>query len=188
MSETPTFLAETRASWRSWLIKHHQKEKKVYLVKYKKHTGKPSLTNREAMEEAICFGWIDTIVKRLDDHTYQQCFVKRNEKSRWSNNTQRYAREMIAQGKMTPPGMHAYQEGLKKPVIDFDLPKNPPIPADLRLALGEHSSAEKNFLAFPPSVRTMFVRWILRAIRPETRKNRIKVVVEKALHNIKEWG
>jgi len=175
--------AGTRKEWRNWLRKN-KKEKRVFLIKYKKHTGKPSLNNREAMEEAICFGWIDTTIKRLDEERYQQCFVKRTKNSRWSNNTQRYAREMIAKRKMTKEGLYWYQEGLKKPTIDLDLPKNPETPQELLQEL-KKVKAVKNFEKFPPSSRRYYIHWILIAKRPETKEKRIKEVVKRTIENKK---
>lgn len=89
------FIAKNREDWRNWLKKNHLEETKVILIKYKKHTGKSSITNREAMEEAICFGWIDTTVKRIDDEKYSQTFVKRNKNSKWSINTLSYGKELL---------------------------------------------------------------------------------------------
>ena len=94
-SITKTFHPKSRKEWRDWLIKNHKKEKTIFLVKYKKHTNKPSISHNEAMEEAICCGWIDTTVKKLDDERYGNHFVKRNEKSRWSKNTLSYAKKMV---------------------------------------------------------------------------------------------
>ena len=85
----------TIKEWRDWLRKNHKKESKVEIIIYKKHTDKPTLSHLEQMKEAICFGWIDTTLKRLDDKRYKRTFVKRNSKSRWSNNTLRYAEEQI---------------------------------------------------------------------------------------------
>ena len=90
-----TIYAKNRKQWGAWLRKNHKKENKVNLIKYKKHTGKPSLTPKEAMEEAICFGWIDTTVNRLDEERYMQRFSKRSKNSRWSKNTLSYAKKLI---------------------------------------------------------------------------------------------
>jgi len=185
MSEIKEFYAGTRRVWREWLRKNHNKEKKVYLIKYKKHTGKPSLTNKEAMDEAICFGWIDTTVKKLDDEKYRQCFVRRNKNSRWSNNTLRYAREMIKKRKMSKFGMKMYLEGLKKPVIDHGLPRDPEMPEDLKKELKKNRKALENFEKFAPSYRRYYIYWIEKAKRAETRKRRIKTVVEKSEENKK---
>ena len=75
MQSIPECYAGTREEWREWLRKNHKKERRVYLISYKKHTGKSSVSHREALEEAICFGWIDTTVKRLDDEKYKRTFV-----------------------------------------------------------------------------------------------------------------
>ena len=95
----------SRKQWRNWLEKNHAKESKVSIILHKKHTGKPSITHKESMEEAICFGWIDTTLKRLDEDTYQRTFVKRNDKSKWSQNTLRYGKELIKEGLMTNAGL-----------------------------------------------------------------------------------
>lgn len=186
MEKTKKFLAKNRQEWRSWLEKNHEKEKKVFLIKYKKHTGKPSLNNREAMEEAICFGWIDTIVKRLDDERDQQCFVRRTDKSRWSSNTLSYAEDMVKQKKMAPAGMKRYLEGKNKPVIDHGLPKNPNIPEDLKKELEKSKKAKNNFDRMAPSARRVYIYWIEKAKRKETRKKRVKEVFKRAKEN-KKW-
>jgi len=166
--------AKSQKEWRDWLRKNHKRESKVYLVKYKKHTGKPTVTTKDALYEAICFGWIDTTVKRLDDEKYQQCFVKRNKNSRWSINTLRYAREMIKAKKMTKEGMKWYKEGLKKKTIDHGLPKNPTTPSDLKKALGKNLS---KFEKLAPSTRRYSIYFIEKAKRQETRKKRINEVL-----------
>ena len=131
MHEKKLFYAKTRKGWRIWLKKNHEKENKISLVRYKNHTGKPSPTHREAMEEAICFGWIDTTIKRLDNERYIINFVKRKNTGKWSNNTLRYAKELEKQGKMSPAGLFAYKNGLSKPTHDSGIPANPSTPNDL---------------------------------------------------------
>ncbi|MEK6819504.1 MAG: hypothetical protein AABY10_06255, partial [Nanoarchaeota archaeon] len=145
MEKEKIFHAKSREEWRNWLEKNGDKEKKVALIKYKKHTGKPSLTHKESMEEAICFGWIDTTIKRLDEERYIRHFVKRNKNSRWSNATLSYARNLIKQKKMTPEGLKFYKEGLKKPVIDHGLPRNPETPKELIKELEKNNKAKENF-------------------------------------------
>ncbi|MDO8642737.1 MAG: YdeI/OmpD-associated family protein [Candidatus Woesearchaeota archaeon] len=181
------FHPSTRKDWRNWLKKNHTTETKVYLIKYKKHTGKPTVTNKEALEEAICFGWIDTTVKRLDDERYQQCFVRRNSNSRWSRNTQRYAREMIEQRKMTKAGLAAYKHGLTKPTIDHNLPRNPNTPADLTASLQKNKKAEEFFSRIAPSYRRTLIYFVERAKRPETKTKRISIIVAKCADGKKLW-
>jgi uncharacterized protein YdeI (YjbR/CyaY-like superfamily) len=175
-----TITAFTRNDFRKWLIKNHDKESKVFVVVYKKHTQKPSPSHRELMEEAICFGWIDTTIKKLDEDRYIRSFVKRNQNSKWSDNTLRYGKELIKDGKMTPTGLKFYKEGLKKPTHDAGIPKNPNMPAELKKALDKNKKAKDSFDKFTPSSKKMIYRWILRGKREETRTKRIKLTVAKA--------
>ena len=182
---TQRIYAGTKKEWRDWLRRNHKKESKVYLIKYKKHTGKPTLNNNETMQEAICFGWIDTTIKRIDEDRYQQCFVKRKRYSRWSNNTLRYAREQIAKRRMSKFGLEMYNLGKEKPTIDHNFPKNPKIPDDLKKALT--GKALENFNKFAPSHRKIFIYQVMKSKRPETRKKWIDWVVNKSRDNKKPY-
>jgi uncharacterized protein YdeI (YjbR/CyaY-like superfamily) len=175
----PEVYAADRKEWRAWLRKNHKKEKKVDLISYKKHTGKPSLTHKESMEEAICFGWIDTTMRRIDEERYSRSFCRRTDKSRWSNATLSYAKDMIKKKKMANEGLKRYEEGLKKPVIDHNLPKNPETPKDLKKLFENNKKAKACFEMLAPSYRRTFIYWIERAKRKETRDKRIKEVVNK---------
>jgi uncharacterized protein YdeI (YjbR/CyaY-like superfamily) len=185
MSDLPkTIYAKTREEWRAWLQKNHEKESKVSLIRYKKHTGKPSPTHMEAMKEAISFGWIDTTIKRLDDERYIINFAKRNKNSKWSNNTLSYAKELKKQGKMSPAGLEAYKNGLSKPTHDFGIPANPLTPKDLMEKL-KQAKTNNNFELFSPSYKRTLLRWLFRAKLPETRKRRIDAIVNLAKNNDK---
>ncbi|MFC1682417.1 YdeI family protein [Nanoarchaeota archaeon] len=175
-----TITAFTRNDFRKWLMKNHDKETKVSVIVYKKHTGKSAPSHRELIEEAICFGWIDTTIKRLDESMYVRNFSKRNKNSKWSDNTLQYAKDLIKQGKMTSVGLKFYKEGLKRPTHDYGIPKNPDMPVELKRALDKDKKAKDNFVNFSASVKKMFYRWILRGKRDETRAKRIKLIVEKA--------
>jgi uncharacterized protein YdeI (YjbR/CyaY-like superfamily) len=172
--------AFTRGDFRKWLVRNHNKEDKVSVIVYKKHTGKPSPSHKELMEEAICFGWIDTVIRKLDENRYIRTFSRRNKNSKWSNNTISYAKDLIKRKKMTSAGLKFYKEGLKKPTHDFGIPKNPDMPAELKIALSKNKIAKDNFENFSAFVKKMIYRWILRAKRDETRIKRIKLTVEKA--------
>jgi uncharacterized protein YdeI (YjbR/CyaY-like superfamily) len=188
MEKEKTFYARNRKEWRDWLEKNHDKEKKIALIKYKKHTGKPSLSHKESMEEAICFGWIDTTIKKLDEDRYLRRFARRNDKSRWSDNTLSYGKKLVKEGKMHPAGMKRYLEGLSRPTHDAGISKNPSVPEDLKKELRKKGKAEENFAAFPRSYKRMYLRWIERAKLSETRKKRIGEVVKRALENKKKWN
>jgi uncharacterized protein YdeI (YjbR/CyaY-like superfamily) len=169
-----------KEDFRKWLAKNHEKESKVSVILHKKHTGKESPSHRELMGEAICFGWIDTILNRLDEDRYIRNFSRRNKNSKWSNNTISYGKELIEQGRMTPAGLKFYEEGLLKPTHDAGIPKNPSMPEELRKALDKDSKAKENFMNFAPSAKKMHYRWILRGKREETRIKRINFIVESA--------
>jgi uncharacterized protein YdeI (YjbR/CyaY-like superfamily) len=158
---------------RAWLKKHHKSESVVTIIIHKKHTGKTSPTHREQIEEAICFGWIDTTLKRLDEDRYIRHFRKRTTNSKWSDNTLSYAKRLVKEGKMSPQGLHFYELGLAKPTHDHGIPKNPDMPPELKAALAKNKKAREKFEAFPPSRKRMLYRWILRAKLPPTKKKRI---------------
>ncbi len=184
--EIKTITAFHRDDFRNWLQKNHNKETKVCIVLHKRHTGKPSPTHRELMEEAICFGWIDTTIKRLDENTYARNFSKRNLKSKWSDNTLSYAKQLIAKRKMTAEGLKYYHQGLQRPTHDQGIPKNPEMPAELKKALSKNKKAKENFNKYPPSTKRMLYRWLLHAKLPETKKKRIASILKNAEEGKKE--
>ena len=178
-----TITAFSRDDFRKWLQKNHTTEVKVGIILHKRHTGKTAPTHRELIEEAICFGWIDTIIKKIDEHTYMRTFTRRNINSRWSENTLSYAKKLISESKMTAEGLKFYTLGLGRKTHDYGIPKNPDMPDELKKALAKDKQAKHNFENFPPSAKRMFYRWILHAKLPETRTRRIAVVVNNAKEN-----
>lgn len=179
-----TIYAKTKEEWRKWLEKNHEKKNRIGLIRYKKHTGKPSPTHPEAMKEAISFGWIDTTIMGLDNEKYIINFVKRNKNSKWSNNTLGYAKELEEQGKMSLAGLEAYKQGLLKPTHDFGIPVNPKVPKDLMKIL-KQTKTDKKFKLLPSSYKRALLRWLLKAKLLETRKKRIKIIVNLARNNDK---
>lgn len=189
VEETKQFYPKTRLEWRNWLRKNHQKEKRVGVIRYKKHTGKPSPSSQELMHEAICWGWIDTTVNRLDEEKYLINYVRRNEKSsRWSENTQRYAKELIKQGLMSPFGLKLFQIGLKRKTHDFGIAKNPELPQDLLLELKKDRNVLDKFNKLAQSYKRIYFRWIERAKLKPTREKRIKEVVKMIGKGYKGFG
>jgi uncharacterized protein YdeI (YjbR/CyaY-like superfamily) len=169
-----------RDEFRRWLMKNHEKEKGVGVIVYKKHTGKKFPSHNELIREAICFGWIDTTLKRLDDEKYIRTFTRRNKNSKWSENTLRYGKELIVLGRMTPVGLKFYKEGLARPTHDAHVPKNPSMPDELKKALLGDKKAASGFEKFAPSFKKILYRWVLSGKRSETREKRVKIIVEKA--------
>lgn len=181
MDNIPKIIIYSRNEFRNWLKKNHKKYSKMAVIVHKRHTGKSAPTHRELIEEAICFGWIDTTIKRLDEDTFVRYFSKRNKNSRWSNNTLSYAKKLLEEGKMASEGIHYYKLGLAKPTHDADIPKNPNMPENLEKALNKNKKAGQNFDSFSPSAKRTYYRWLLRAKRIETQNKRIRQIMEAAL-------
>lgn len=162
-----------------WLERNHGKEKKIGLILHKKHTGKPSVSHKELMREAICFGWIDTTIRKMDEDRFIRFFQKRSKNSKWSYNTLRYGKELVKEKRMRPAGLAFYREGLKKLPHDHGIPNNPRTPKDLKEELKKDKEAEKNFRGIAKSARKTYLRWLFRAKLPETRKKRISTIVNR---------
>ncbi len=192
MSEVPpnSFHALTRAAWRVWLNKNHAQPDGVWLITFKKATGKPRIDYDEAVEEALCFGWIDSKPAKLDEERSMLWFAPRKPGSRWSKiNRERVAR-MIGEGKMAPAGLAkvetAKRDGLWNALDVVDALE---IPADLSAAFAQHKRSRENFDAFPPSTKRGILEWILSAKRPETRAKRVAETARLAADNIRanQW-
>lgn len=177
------FRARSRAEWRAWLERHHATEREVWLVYAKKHSGKPTVRYAEAVEEALCFGWIDTTVHRLDANYYAQRFTPRTDLRNWSQlNLDRFDR-MATQGLMTDAGR------AKRP-LDVTPPSprlqaQDPVPAFIRRALTAHPAARRTFLALAPTYRRDYVRWIVEAKKVETRERRLAEAIRRLESNQK---
>lgn len=166
-----------RSQWRRWLANNHDREKKgIWLVFYKKETGKPSLEYEEAVEEALCFGWIDSIIKRIDGDRYCRKFTPRKDTSRWSEINKKRAKKVIAQRRMTKFGMAKIDAAKRfgsweknpRPVIKLTVPR------ELSEAIARNGKAKDFFDQLAPTYRKHFIGWIVTARTPETRSRRIK--------------
>jgi len=164
--------------WRNWLRKNHLRKDKIILVKYKKHTGKPIINSGDSMKEAICFGWIDTTTRRIDEDKYGITYVKRNKNSKWSRNTLSYGKELLGKGLMSPFGIKMYREGLAKKPHDYGIPDNPRVPKYLKQEIENEPQAHENFKKIAPSYKRTLLRWLLRAKLGETKKKRMKIIVQ----------
>ena len=179
-----TFYPKSRAEWREWLTKYSEIEKRVYLIVYRKKSGKPSVGFQEAIDEAICFGWIDSKGKKRDQNSSYWCFSKRNPKSTWGKTSRERAECMIQSGLMTDRGLAmielARRTGTWEAYADAE---NLVMPLDLQQQLEKNPTAQTNFDSFAPSSKRIVLRWIAAAKRPETRERRIKQTVELAERN-----
>lgn len=170
--------ARDRERWRAWLDKNHAKSPGVWLVFYKKSSGKPTVKYDEAVEEALCYGWIDSLMKPVDAERYRQLFTPRKSKSRWSKPNKDRVKKMIAAGRMTDAGMKKIRAAKKDGSwTTMDAVDAMTMPPDLRKALAKNKKARSNFDAMPPGRKRLLYGWIHSAKRPETRQRRIAETV-----------
>jgi uncharacterized protein YdeI (YjbR/CyaY-like superfamily) len=169
-----------RAEWRRWLAQNHNKVPGIWLVFHKKQTGKPTLDYEAMVEEALCYGWIDSIVKKLDDDRYARKLTPRKSTSRWSESNKRRVAKLIRQGRMTKFGLAkidaAKQTGLwtksARPQISFH------VPMELLKGLAKNKRAQAFFDQLAPSYQKQFIAWIAVAKRPKTRERRINESIQ----------
>jgi uncharacterized protein YdeI (YjbR/CyaY-like superfamily) len=181
-----TCYAENRAEWRKWLEDNHQSAQHVWLIIYKKQSVTPSVYYAEAVEEALCFGWIDSKANKRDEHSFYQFFARRNPSSNWSKVNKDRVAKLLSQGLIRPAGMAmielAKQNGKWNALDEIE---NLVLPDDLQKELNNNLQANEYFTAFPKSVKRGILEWISNAKRDETRQKRISETVELAAKNIR---
>ena len=175
------FTPKSRQAWRSWLEERHGTESEVWLIFYKVHTGKPTLTYNDAVEEALCFGWIDGVRRRIDDERYAHRFSPRRPASRWSATNRKRVQRMEKAGLMTPAGRRmtelakkrgTWETSERQPAISLEMP------AELAAKLQRNRKAAEFFDSLARSYRQQFIGWINSAKREETRKRRVAETLE----------
>lgn len=183
-----TLFAKDRNNWRDWLEANYDKEKEIWLIYYKKHTGKISIPYDDAVEEALCFEWIDGLVKKLDEERYIQRFTPRNPKSLWSESNIKRVKKMIREEKMAEVGLKLYKDAMARKQV-VPTVSNFKIPSDLKKALMKIPGTWKNFNKLSPSDQLLYSYWVDSAKRDVTKEKRIRVVVERSLKNLKpQWA
>jgi uncharacterized protein YdeI (YjbR/CyaY-like superfamily) len=181
---------KTRAAWRAWLASNHTRPEGVWLITYKKAAGKPRFEYDEAVEEALCFGWVDSKPAKLDDERSMLWFAPRKPDTGWSRPNKERIERMVAQGLMAPAGL-AKVEAAKKDGswTALDAVEALEIPAALAAALAGHPDAARHFEAFPRSVKRGILEWIANAKKPETRARRVEETARLAADNVRanQW-
>jgi uncharacterized protein YdeI (YjbR/CyaY-like superfamily) len=179
--EKPLVFA-SRAEWRAWLEKHHADANQAWLVHCKKGASKPCLSYEEGVEEALCFGWIDGMLRSIDGETFALRYSPRRRGSIWAESNKRRVGRLMREGRMTAAGLERIAEAKANGQWDaaslgedFDT-----VPADLEQALRVHESAWRAFAEWPVSRKKQYLYWVASAKRPETRQKRIAAVVELA--------
>lgn len=182
-----TLLVRTIDQWRDWLETHHASVSEVWLVFHKLHTGVASIDHKDALDEALCFGWVDSLVKRLDDRRYAFKFTPRKADSRWSAvNRKRYA-ALKAGGRLKPAGLERSPTGRRysRRPQRIELPKT--LPPYIEAAFRKNPAARHHFEALPISHRRRYFAWIESAKREETKLRRLKEAI-RLLSAGKELG
>ncbi|MBE9157660.1 YdeI/OmpD-associated family protein [Nodosilinea sp. LEGE 06152] len=177
---------ESRTQWRDWLAANHTRSKGIWLITYKKQPGQPYVSYNDVVEEALCFGWIDSKPNRLDDERTMLWMAPRQPGTGWSALNKQRIEALTAAGLMMPPGLAkleaAKQDGSWE---KLDAIERLEIPADLAAALAANATAKANFEAFPRSAKRGILEWIASAKRAETRDRRIAETVHLAAQNIR---
>ena len=176
----------TREAWRNWLTENHTQTAPIWLIYDKVSAGNCRLTYDEAVEEALCFGWIDSKVNTLDATRFKQVFSPRKPNSTWSKVNKWRVEVLIAQGLMMPPGLAKIERAKQNGTWTvLDAIEELIVPPDLMEALAENATARNYFEKFSPSSKKVILYWIQSAKRPETRQKRIEETVRLAGQNIK---
>ena len=183
-------LVESRAEWRNWLVQNHRRSKGIWLVTFKKQCGDRYVAYDDIVEEALCFGWIDSLPRRLDNERTQLWLAPRKSGSGWSRLNKTRIDKLTVAHLMMPTGLEkvaaAKQDGSW---TALDAIEGLEIPSDLASAFAEYKDARENFEAFPKSVKRGILEWIASAKRSETRTKRIKETAKLAQENIRanQW-
>lgn len=172
--ERKTLEVRSLQAWRKWLAANHATQAEIWLVFFKRHTGMECLSYQDALDEALCFGWVDSLVKRLDNDRYARKFTPRTADSRWSAiNRRRYA-ELKAAGRLAAPGV------ARAPTKGSAYPPRPPkstVPTYIEARLKANSRAWEFFQQLAPSYRRLYVLWIDSAKRQETKEKRLREAI-----------
>jgi uncharacterized protein YdeI (YjbR/CyaY-like superfamily) len=180
MTPAPKHFA-TPTAFRRWLERHHASERELWILFHKKASGKAGMTYREALDEALCFGWIDGRVKSIDGDSYMQRFTPRRPGSIWSNVNVRHIARLTAAGKMHPAGLTAFAARDEKKTGVYSFEKRPEnFPADLEKIFRAKPTAWRFWQAQPPGYRRVITHWVISAKREETRQRRLTTLITES--------
>ncbi|MHC4995307.1 MAG: YdeI/OmpD-associated family protein [Planctomycetota bacterium] len=173
-----------RSEWRAWLKKHGGSSREVWLIFDKKHTGRAALDYGESVEEALCFGWIDGLLRRIDDERYARKFTPRRDTSEWSAINKERAERMMAEGRMTDAGLAKVEAAKASGAWEAAAGTSPmggrgvAMPVELAEALKKSKKASKALESLAPSQRKNYLGWVGSAKKAETRQRRAREAVE----------
>lgn len=189
MEEKEHLYFQNHNQWREWLHENHHSSKGVYLIFYKVTSDNASMRWEEAVKVAICYGWIDSTVKRLDDERRRQLFTPRKDKSVWSKLNKTYIDELIKENLMHESGLKKIETAKQNgSLTSLDAVESLEIPTDLQKAFSLNKKALDNFNSFSKTYRKSYLYWLNHAKREETRQKRIEEIVRLCEQNIKSRG
>jgi uncharacterized protein YdeI (YjbR/CyaY-like superfamily) len=165
-----------RTEWRAWLAGNHDRENEIWLIYYKKDTGIPSIDYGDSLDEALCFGWVDSLIKKIDEQKYARKFTPRKDDSKWSLVNKKRVEQLMQDGLMTEHGMKKVEAAKRSGSWDAPVQKQKmdfKIPAEFAEALKNSPEAEENFSNLAPTYQKQYLGWIVTAKRPETMEKRI---------------
>jgi len=179
MKITKTYTARDKESWRGWLEEHGSTEAEVWLVYYKAGSGKTTISYQDSLEEALCFGWVDSLIQKIDEEKYARKFTPRRAGRKWSELNKHLVAKLVKEGRMTEAGMAKIEFVLEE--APKSRPKRPPLPLPewLKEGLMTSPSAWTNFQKLAPSHQRNYIGWISDAKREETRLKRIRQAIER---------
>ena len=173
-----------RAAWRDWLIANHAASSGIYLVSWRRPTGRTSVPYEEAVEEALCVGWVDSTGRVIDDERSIQWFAPRRPRSAWARSNKERVERLTAAGMMLPAGLAAIEEAKRNGMWTLlDDVENLIVPDDLAAALDGAPQARTHWDAFSRSAQRAMLEWVAHARRPETRADRIARIADGATRN-----
>ncbi len=183
-SERPALFFSGPAEWRAWLEANHETATELWMGLYRKHVDPPGLQWAEAVEEALCFGWIDSVAQRIDDVSRRQRWTPRKRTSSWSKINLALVDKLIAEGRMTPAGLAAYERRLpdKQGIYSYEQDGEAVLPAQYERQLRDNPTAAAWFAAATPSYRRIAIQWVLTAKREATRDSRMAALIEDSAH------
>jgi uncharacterized protein YdeI (YjbR/CyaY-like superfamily) len=180
VSEAEAIYFASPEEFRGWLEQHHESETEVFVGYWKRATGKPSLTWSQAVDEALCFGWIDGVLRGVDDERHYQRFTPRTPRSNWSAINIAKVEQLRAEGRMRPDGEapFARRSDDRSAAYSYEQQKNPVLEPDQEARFKTDANAWEHFMSRPPSYRRQALWWVISAKKPETRERRLTTLIE----------
>jgi uncharacterized protein YdeI (YjbR/CyaY-like superfamily) len=189
LDDAPQVHADDQITWRTWLQANHASATGVWLVTWRGPSGRTGLDYEAAIEEALCFGWVDSTGGRVDDERGKLYFAPRKPRSSWAASNKARVERLIREKRMAPAGLAAIERAKANGSWEIlDSVERLEVPADLAAALDGRRPAAANFAAFPPSARKTLLGWVALAVKPETRASRIAQIADAAARNERARG